>query len=159
MSSRAELSSSRSSEPQWVKVGPASSLPPRHDVRIHGRRITVLSLRSSKRTNYRAIDSVCYHMGGPLGSAPVAALGGRDCLKCPWHSHYVDIKTGEGLYVGDGIKSRGKVQRVHKVELRDEDVWVLLDNSPGTVRSDEYAYGPKHEGIRTDYYSLLDLDW
>lgn len=155
--------------PEWVRVAALSSLPPRYDVRIRGRRITVLTLlrpsKSRAEPQYYAIDSVCYHMGGPLGSeGREVRVGNRNCVKCPWHSHLIDLETGEGLYNGErGMQSRGVVQRVHDVETRDDGgIWVRLRTGPDateTVRSDEYAFGPKFSGIRTDYFQLPALDW
>lgn len=86
------------------------------------------------------------------------------CLSCPWHGHRVDVRTGEGLYDGEGgLRSKGVVQRVHEVEVREDGgVWVRLrfgEEGEKGVRSDEYAYGPKFEGIRTNYFELPELDW
>jgi nitrite reductase/ring-hydroxylating ferredoxin subunit len=154
--------------PKWVRVIDLMSLPSRYDVRIRGRRITILTLPShgcSTSASYRAIDSVCYHMGGPLGSeGKLVKAGGRDCIKCPWHGHLVDLASGEGLYDGErGLQSKGITQRVHDIEARDDGgIWVRLrtgTDATSVVRSDEYAFRPKHDGIRTDYYQLPELDW
>lgn len=104
-------------------------------------------------------------MGGPLGGeGRLVRVNNRDCVKCPWHGHLVDLQSGEGLYSGErGMQSKGVVQRVHDVEARDDGgVWVRLRTGPDaveSVRSDEYAFGPKFSGIRTDYFQLPSLDW
>jgi nitrite reductase/ring-hydroxylating ferredoxin subunit len=134
-------------------------------VRIRGRRITIITSPaggSGLAAPRYAIDSVCYHMGGPLGDRGLlTSVAGRPCLRCPWHSHLVDLESGEGLYEGErGLQSKGKVQRVHEVEAREDGGFgVRLDAAAAAVRSDEYAFGPKHPGIRSDYGQLPDLDW
>jgi nitrite reductase/ring-hydroxylating ferredoxin subunit len=156
----------QSDPPQWVRIGSASAMGLRTEVRVRGRRITVLraSDQNGAHPSWAAIDAVCYHAGGPLGpKGTVAAVGDRICLRCPWHSYLIDLHTGEGLYKDlDGkLRSKGVKQRVHEVELRiDGGLWVrLADARHDTVASDEYAFGPKHPGIVCDYYDVPALDW
>ncbi len=146
------------SAPEWVKVCQRAELEndARIDVRIRGRQISVFIVG----TTCVAIDSICYHMGGPLSKGRVTRIGSRVCVTCPWHGHRVDLSSGEGLYDGGGeLKSKGLVQRVHETKVEDNAVWVRLRLSSAAVRSDEYAFGPKHPGIRTDYDSLPCFDW
>ena len=44
------------------------------------------------------IDAVCYHAGGPLTVGDIEEVGGRACVRCPWHNYFVTIDTGEKLY-------------------------------------------------------------
>jgi nitrite reductase/ring-hydroxylating ferredoxin subunit len=155
-----------SDAPQCVRVGSASAMRPRTEVRVRGRRITVLRTpdQHGAHPSWAAIDAVCYHAGGPVGPyGTFVAVGDRMCLRCPWHSYLIDVHTGEGLYKDfDGkLRSKGIKQRVHEVELRaDGGIWVrLADARHDKVASDEYAYGPKHPGIVCDYYDVRALDW
>lgn len=61
--------------PRWVRIGDVKHFPARTDVRVRGRRITILRIPegatsdATRRTkSYVAVDSVCYHAAGPLGS-------------------------------------------------------------------------------------------
>jgi nitrite reductase/ring-hydroxylating ferredoxin subunit len=156
----------QSEAPQWVLVGNESSMGLRTELRLRGRRITVLRARdaSGQRQSWAAIDAVCYHAGGPLGpQGTLAYVGHRICLRCPWHSYLVDLRTGEGLYrdLNGSLCSKGVRQRVHEVEQRaDGGVWVrLADARHDKIASDEYAFGPKHPAIACDYFDVPGLDW
>lgn len=76
-------------------------------------------------------------------------VGGRPCLKCPWHLYKVTLDSGEKLYgatrfdedgrlVPDGIKSSGVRQRTHEVQRR-ADGWYVRLRLDGEVESDKYA--------------------
>lgn len=76
----------------------------------------------------------------------------------------MDVRTGEGVYHEcDGrLKSKGKRQRVHEVDVREDgSLWVRLSQplAHDPLPSDEYAFAPKHPGIVTDYFKLPALDW
>ena len=44
------------------------------------------------------MDAVCYHAGGPLTVGDIEEVGGRACVRCPWHNYFVTVDTGEKLY-------------------------------------------------------------
>ena len=53
---------------------------------INGRNVTLLSHGGQ----IYAFDSVCYHMGGPLGAAgDIEELGSHLVISCPWHHRKV----------------------------------------------------------------------
>ena len=53
---------------------------------IHGRSITFLCHDGK----VHALDSNCYHMGGPLGEGDIEELAsGHLCIVCPWHKYRV----------------------------------------------------------------------
>ncbi len=97
-----------------------------------------------------AVDSLCYHAGGPLGAGEIEDVGGTACLSCPWHLYKVALGSGEKLYgstkfaddgvtlIPDGVKSVGKRQRTHEVQIRADGVYVRLCLS-GDLESDKYA--------------------
>ena len=101
----------------------------------------------------RCFDSLCYHFGGPLGRegrvnlVDLEDLGTHPVIRCPEHGHEVphlylpesfmvdwvvqiSLSTGELLErdLEGRVQPRGRVQRIHKVQITDEgEVWVLLD--------------------------------
>lgn len=53
---------------------------------LHGRNITFI--RHNGKVH--AVDSKCYHMGGPLAEGDIEELAsGHVCITCPWHNHKV----------------------------------------------------------------------
>lgn len=43
-----------------------------------------------------AIDSICFHGGGPLGSSEIEDLPDVGaCLVCPWHYYRVALDNGD----------------------------------------------------------------
>uniref|UniRef100_A0A6B2LQE8 Rieske domain-containing protein n=1 Tax=Arcella intermedia TaxID=1963864 RepID=A0A6B2LQE8_9EUKA len=88
-----------------------------------------------------ALDSICYHLGGPLIEGDIEDIDGISCITCPWHSYKIDIKTGEGVYFDSAHKliTKGKRQRTHKVRIENDNICVTLDNDPNELPSDCYA--------------------
>jgi nitrite reductase/ring-hydroxylating ferredoxin subunit len=80
--------------------------------------------------------------GGPLDTGDIEELGGRECIRCPWHGYRIDVHTGEGLYEAmDGsTKSKGVKQRVHCVRVDGDDVMVRLNREERALPSDEYYF-------------------
>ena len=101
------------------------------------------------RGRYYALDNACYHHGGPLLNGDIEDVGGRPCVRCPWHSYKITLDSGEGLYFGvelesgrdpkPVLKSKGVKQRVHEVFVRNGDVFCLVKTAGQPCASDEYA--------------------
>lgn len=116
-------------------------------VRLGGRYVSVFRHEGV----LRAIDSVCFHAGGPLALGDLEDVDGKACLSCPWHHYKITIDTGEKLYrsldkVGDKLvpgdwKSVGKRQRIHRVVEHGGSVYVTLDLD-GDLASDQLACDP-----------------
>ena len=106
-----------------------------------------------------ALDSTCYHAGGPLTVGDIEEVDGRACVSCPWHAYKVTLDSGEKLYrscekdadgklVPAGWKSVGPRQRVHLVkEVPGEGIFVQLSLGGAPVDSDSYAHNA-HCGAR-----------
>lgn len=119
----------------------------RSHVRVGGRFVSVLRVNGK----LHALDSVCFHAGGPLALGDLEDVDGRTCLSCPWHHYKVTLDTGEKLYkalekVGDQLvpgdwRSVGKRQRIHPVKEEDGVVYVWLDLR-GELASDQSACDP-----------------
>jgi nitrite reductase/ring-hydroxylating ferredoxin subunit len=79
-----------------------------------------------------AIDSACYHHGGPLVDGAIEDLGGAACVSCPWHKYRIGLDSGESFYESlldmatkaTVVKSKGVKQRVHPAMLRGGRVYV-----------------------------------
>eukprot|EP00963_Diacronema_lutheri_P009401 scaffold840_cov344-Pavlova_lutheri.AAC.118 len=119
----------------------------RSHVRVGGRFVSVLRVNGK----LHALDSVCFHAGGPLALGDLEDVDGRTCLSCPWHHYKVTLDTGEKLYkalekIGDQLvpgdwRSVGKRQRIHPVKEEDGVVYVWLDLR-GELASDQSACDP-----------------
>ncbi|GAX83392.1 hypothetical protein CEUSTIGMA_g10817.t1 [Chlamydomonas eustigma] len=136
----------KSADPRHL-VGTSNSLAEggRIHAKIEGRYVSVLRLNG----NLHAIDSICFHAGGPLGIGEIEDLNGKNCIICPWHHYKIDIETGEKYYQA-GVWENGKMkpgawqsngvkQRVHSTIEENGNIYVTF--SKGTlVDSDGYAY-------------------
>ena len=77
-------------ELEWNDVGNISMLDnsdQRCHITIQGRFVTIL--RNPTTSQIHAMDSICYHTGGPLGVGDIEEVDGRMCITCPWHRHQV----------------------------------------------------------------------
>lgn len=101
---------------------------------IDGRFITIFR----QNGKLSAIDSICYHAGGPLtlgNLQDIEDLDGITTVSCPWHKFLVSIDDGSRVYqqvtIVNGKPSvkgwtKGKVvQRTHKVYENDSGVYVV----------------------------------
>ena len=132
-----------------------------HNGRLHqsveGRLVTIIN---HKGTLY-CIDRLCYHAGLPLTDGVVVEdIEDTPCLDCPWHHYKVSLATGEGFYRGlefvdgkpvpTGWKSKGRKQRTHEVEVRDDGiVYVHIDDGSdgAAVDSDRFATRPDKQNV------------
>ena len=101
---------------------------------IEGRYITIFRQKGI----LSAIDSICYHAGGPLTLGDlqdIEELSGITAVSCPWHKFLVSITDGTRIYqkvtIVDGKPSVegwtvGKVvHRAHKVVEDGRGVYVV----------------------------------
>lgn len=114
-------------------------------VKVGSRNIAVYNARG----NFYAIDNACYHHGGPLLNGDIEDVGGHPCVVCPWHSYRISLSTGEGFYMGvevgangkttQCLKSKGVKQRTHRVDVRGDSIFVVVDTAGPKIESDTYA--------------------
>jgi nitrite reductase (NADH) small subunit len=64
--------------------------------------------------NYRAMDNVCLHRGGPLGQGMIE----RGKLICPWHGWAWDPTTGQSVH------DANTKLRVYPLKIENGDVLV-----------------------------------
>ncbi|XP_061758194.1 Rieske domain-containing protein [Nerophis ophidion] len=155
MSSEKETSSSPRPSPSSHFIGK------RDDIIRHGRVTKLVNgcrdvLVIYHQGEFHAMDMRCYHAGGALAHGDIEEFNGRACIVCPWHKYKITLAEGEGLYqavdnpavkpLRTRWRSKGIKQRVHKVNLVDNDVYVTLNDSQEAVESDYY----QTEQYRTD---------
>lgn len=152
---------------EWTAVGRARDLPARTQVEVCGRHVTVFRVARGGVNEWYAIDSICYHAGGALGSGGrMLVRDGTVCVECPVHMFRVDVASGrlKGIREGRGKRRRRAdgdeglgdhgdvrkdpnadigniVQRVHETRVVDGIVEVRIrTDTPPQVPSDTYAY-------------------
>lgn len=148
----------------WVRVAEATALDrdsedtqtvKRIHTQVDGRYVSIFRIfrppTDVQTSQLFAIDSTCYHSGGPLGLGDIEELENGDiCIVCPWHYYHCSLKSGDKLYrstveAPDGSlqpgtwKSVGKRQRKHQVEHRENGIYLKL-NLEGTMESDQYCH-------------------
>jgi nitrite reductase (NADH) small subunit len=98
----------------WVEVGAASGCPPGSSLEVvAGDRI--LAIFNVAGTLY-AIDGVCPHQGGPLGSGELSGC----IVSCPWHGWQFDVRTGQHQL------NRNFQQPKFDVKVSEGSIWVDL---------------------------------
>lgn len=120
---------------KWWKVA-QPGLPIENErvhVCIESRYITIFRYRGQ----LFAMDSICYHAGGPLTLGPIQDIEdlGRTVVLCPWHRFMVSLEDGKKVYQGVDIVNNapvttgwkvGKVvQRSHKVKETSDGIYVV----------------------------------
>ena len=80
-------------------------------------------------------------------------ISGRWCIICPYHKQNITLDTGEGLHFSIDPKdlkkppklcSKGAVQRIHQVQVKEDKVFVTLSSTKQYIPSDFY-YSKKIE--------------
>jgi 3-phenylpropionate/trans-cinnamate dioxygenase ferredoxin subunit len=101
----------------FVKVAARAELPPggKKLADVDGRPIAVFNVAGA----VYAIDDVCTHDGGPLAEGE---LEGAE-IRCPRHGARFDVRTGKALCF-----PAFEPVATHRVELRDDDVYVALSD-------------------------------
>lgn len=99
----------------FVKVAKASDIP-EGTVKVltaDGQRMVVCHVDKS----FYAVADLCSHDNGPLGEGELT----DHQIECPRHGARFDIKTGKAMCL-----PAVKPIPAYSVEVRGEDVWVLL---------------------------------
>lgn len=134
---------------RWLGPGGDGGQVRRLCIDVRGRAVTLLAFADGRLL---AVDTKCYHLGGPLGgegeiedlvlepgSAPEAVI------RCPWHGRAVRLSSGHGVDVhldGQVFFSDSPMQRTY-VAYREADgaVHILWQLANGSIPSD-LANGP-----------------
>ena len=97
---------------EFARIARKSQLPDTgsaQEFAVNGRNICIANVNGE----YCALDNVCPHQGGPLGTGYVA--GSR--VVCPWHGWQIEAKTG--------VTQSGE-RAVPVYELRIDEDYVLV---------------------------------
>lgn len=102
--------------PEWFRAADSEECPRGSVVEriVAGR---VVALAHTQDGSWHALDGVCPHQGGPLGT-------GRLCgttLTCPWHGWQFDVLDGQHRL---SVSVR---QPTFPVEQRPDGIWVLIE--------------------------------
>ncbi|NXX94667.1 RFESD protein, partial [Centropus bengalensis] len=112
--------------------------------KINGRGVVVFYHEGK----FHAMDSRCYHEGGPLRLGEIEDIGGQACIVCPWHKFKITLETGEGLYEGINPlepsptpkwQSKGVKQRIYKVTIDNGNIYVSPPDLSLSFDSDYFA--------------------
>ena len=124
----------------------------------------VLLLRSPLTGAVHAMDSRCYHHGGPLDAGDIEdAADGTPCIVCPWHRYLIAIETGDSIYTAvdpftkaTSQKSKGVKQRVHPTRVVGDVVFVLdSGGSGGSAAAATPAACARRNNVASDAYAFL----
>uniref|UniRef100_A0A8C3KYQ7 Rieske domain-containing protein n=1 Tax=Chrysolophus pictus TaxID=9089 RepID=A0A8C3KYQ7_CHRPC len=119
--------------------------------KVNGREVVVFYHEG----RFYALDSRCYHEGGPLRLGEIEDIDGQACIICPWHKYTITLETGEGLYQGINPlepsptprwQSKGVKQRIHKVTVKNKNVYVSPPDMSVSFDSDYFAEKYKNGG-------------
>ncbi|NXI52580.1 RFESD protein, partial [Chloroceryle aenea] len=119
--------------------------------KVDGREIVVFYHEGK----FHALDSRCYHEGGPLRLGEIEDIDGQACIVCPWHKYKITLETGEGLYEGINPlepsptpkwQSKGVKQRIHQVTIDNGNVYVSPPDLSVSFDSDYFADKYKNSG-------------
>lgn len=146
----------------WTRVCSFSDLHSgKKHIRLNDRFISIINHQGI----LACIDSVCFHMGGPLGAGDIEDVAGYSCIVCPWHRLKIDISDGKKLShkilsfdpTGKPTsfqweKSAEVFQRVHQVKLEASDVFVKLSTDMAVIQSDRYCM---HESAARGLHSAV----
>ncbi|RLS34546.1 MAG: Rieske (2Fe-2S) protein [Planctomycetota bacterium] len=97
----------------WLPIAAVADCPPGSSLeRIVGDRIVALC---NVDGTWHAIDGLCSHQGGPLGSGSLCGT----LLRCPWHGWQFDVVTGRHRLSPSVHQERFQVREC------DGQVWIL----------------------------------
>jgi nitrite reductase (NADH) small subunit len=76
---------------EWIDIAAVAECPPGTSIErvVAGRIVALVNTAGT----WHAIDGLCPHQGGPLGSGTVCGT----TLTCPWHGWQFDVTTGRHL--------------------------------------------------------------
>ena len=98
----------------WIEIARVDECPPGSSIeRVVGGQMVALA---NVGGTFHAIDGLCPHQGGPLGTGPLCGT----VLTCPWHGWQFDVTTGRHQI------SASVRQTVHEVRQEDGRVLVRL---------------------------------
>jgi NAD(P)H-dependent nitrite reductase small subunit len=119
----------------WTRVAAVADVPRDGGITYRHGALDVAVFRFASRDAWYATEATCPHRGDAvLGRGLLGSHCGVPKVACPLHKRTFSLETGEGL------SDPSHRVRTFAVEVRGEDVWVLLPPSvPHAVREDAHA--------------------
>ena len=77
----------------WTRICSVKELGDRFHGKVRDRYVSVIK----HLEKLYCIDSVCFHMGGPLTAGDIEEIKGNSCLICPWHKLKVCLEDGRTI--------------------------------------------------------------
>ncbi len=107
--------------PDWIPIAEASECPPGTSIErvADGRMVAIANVDGT----LHAIDGLCPHQGGPLGTGELCAA----VLTCPWHGWQFDVTTGRHR-VSATVR-----QAVHDVREREGRIEIRFNGGVGSA--------------------------
>ncbi len=102
---------------EWIRICEASAVPPGHAARVEVGDLPIAVFNVDGE--FHVLDDTCSHA---MASLSEGELHSSACsVECPLHGSQFDLRTGEPV----GLPAVEPV-RVHRVDLRQGDIWVQL---------------------------------
>ncbi|NXU53588.1 RFESD protein, partial [Turnix velox] len=125
----------------------------RATAKVSGRELVIFYHKGK----FHALDSRCYQANDYLFLSFffLQDINGQACIVCPWHKYRITLETGEGLYEGINPlepspipqwKSKGVKQRIHKVTVHNNNIYVNPPDLSVSFDSDYFADKYKNGG-------------
>jgi nitrite reductase/ring-hydroxylating ferredoxin subunit len=98
----------------WIPIADVAECPPGASIErlARDRMVAIANVDGT----FRAIDGLCPHQGGPLGTGTLCGT----TLTCPWHGWQFDVTTGRHRF------SATVRQQVHEVRADGGRIYVRL---------------------------------
>ena len=103
---------------RWLRICPAEAIPEGHAARVEVGELPIALFNVGGE--FHCLDDTCSHA---LASLSEGELHPSTCsVECPLHGSQFDLRSGEPI----SLPAVEAVQ-VHKVEVREGEVWVELE--------------------------------
>jgi 3-phenylpropionate/trans-cinnamate dioxygenase ferredoxin subunit len=103
---------------RWLRICPAEAIPEGHAARVEVGELPIALFNLGGE--FHCLDDTCSHA---LASLSEGELHPGSCsVECPLHGSQFDLRSGEPI----SLPAVEAVQ-VHKVEVREGEVWVELE--------------------------------
>lgn len=103
--------------PEWIRICEAAAIPPGHAARVEVGDLPIAVFNVGGE--FHVLDDTCSHA---MASLSEGELHPSSCsVECPLHGSQFDLRTGDPVSL-----PAVEPVRVHQVELRQGEIWVML---------------------------------
>lgn len=134
---------------------------------MNGRYISIILLPTFKeeikgstevQEHIRCIDSVCYHMGGPLALGDIEEISNCFYLVCPWHYHKINMTNGGKLYQALNL-SKSQPQKAEDITSSSSQALFEWKETKGIQRVHEIEIKHQTYQLKDAEEEVEDGDW